>query len=302
MRVPVLLLSVMVLSSCASSQLQRRGTLIAAADLQARDAIANEEHLDPGKIPPRTIAVLPFVAAASDTMLQPLGFALADMLDADLATSPNLKLVERTRLDAILRELQLIDDGITDPRQGPRVGRLIGARRLLIGDMQRGSGGDIVLRARLVDVIAGTVEQLVSASAPLARPIEAERALALRVFEQMNISLTPAQREAIEQRGTPQLGALVAYGRGVRAEAHGDAAGAQVAFDEALHVDAAFFSAHARVASAEARRGSGSSLQRVLNLSANAINAAAPTKPPEAADVALQASQLVALLITVRIF
>jgi TolB-like protein len=302
MRITALLFTVIGLCSCASNPVQRRGTMIAAADHQAHDAVASEERLDPGKIPARTVAVLPFVAAGSDTLLQPLGFALADMLVTDLAASPQLRMVERLRVDAILRELQMIDEGAADPRRGPRVGRLIGARWLVIGDVQRGSGGDVVLRARLVDVIAGTVEELVSASAPLARPIEAERALALRVFEQMNIALTPAQRDVIERQATPQLGALVAYGRGVRAEAHGDAAGAQAAFDEALHLDAAFFSARARAASALARRGGGSGLQRVLNISTNAINTAAPTKPPEAGDVALQASQLVALLITVRIF
>jgi len=291
-----------MLCSCASNPVQRRGTIIATADRQAHEAVANEERLDAAKIPPRTLAVLPFIATGSDTLLQPLGFGLADMLVSDLAASPRLTMVERARSDAILRELRLIDEGVTDPRQAPRVGRLIGARRLLIGDVRRGSAGDIVLTARLVDVIAGTVEQLVSASAPLARPIDAERSLALRVFEQMNITLTPAQRDAIERQATPQLGALVAYGRGVRADAHGDAAGAQVAFDEALHLDAAFFSARTQVASARARNGGASGLQRVLNLSTNAINTAAPTKPPEAADVAVQSSLLVALLITVRIF
>ncbi len=290
------------LGACASNPAQRRGIAISAADQQARAALAGEDRIDPAKIPPRSLAVLPFTTTASDTLLAPLGFGLADMLVSDLATSPRLALLERTRMDAILRELDLVDQGITDPHQAPRVGKLVGARRILIGTLRRAPNGDVAIEARLVDAIAGTVEQLVSAQAPLARPIDAERALALRLFEQMNIELTPAQREHIEQQATPKLGALVAYGRGIRAEAHGDAPGAQAAFDESLHLDAAFFSARTQVAGAQTRRGGESGLQRLLSLSSQAINSSTPTRPAEAADVALQATQLVALLITVRIF
>jgi len=289
--------------ACASTPVARRATLITDADKAAKAALAREATLDPAKIPPRTFAVTPFSVAESDTLLRPLGFGLADLLSADLAVSPALKLVERVQTNAILRELDLVDQGIADPRQAPRVGRLVGARQILIGSASRsGTDGAVRLSARVVDAIAGTVQELVYADAPLGRVIDAEKALALLIFERLGIQLTPAQRQRIEQRQTTQLAALVAYGRGVQAEARGDAAGATAAFEDAARLDAAFSAARSQAAAAPAPSAQrASSVARVLDLTAQAVNAPVLTRPPEAVDAPLAASSVLQILITVRV-
>ncbi len=288
--------------ACASSPIARRTTLIANADKAAKAALEREAGLDASKIPPRTFAVVPFAVASSDTLLKPLSFGLADLLLNDLAKSPMLRLVERVQTDAMLRELDLVDKGVTDPRQAPRVGRLVGARRILIGEATRGTAGAVRLNARVVDVIGGTVEQLVFAEAPLDRVIDAEKALALLVFERLGITLTPSQRQRIEQRQTTQLAALVAYGRGVQAEARGDAAGATAAFEDAARLDAAFTAARTQAVAAPAASAQrASSVARVLDLTTQAVNAPVATKVAEAVDAPLAASSLLSILITVRV-
>jgi TolB-like protein len=291
-------------AACASSPAARRAATIADADQIARRALADEERLDPARIPPRAVGVLPFAAAPGDTLLGPLGFALADLLVTDLSRSPQLQLVERTRTDAILRELALVDSGVVDPRTAPRVGRLIGARRLLIGDVASQPGGGVVLRARVVDAIAGTVEDLVSASAPLDRIIDAEKQLALRLFEELGVQLTPAQRTLVEARQTQQLAALVAFGRGREAEARGDVTGAQRFFGEAARLDVAFTAAVAesRAVPRRSAAGSGANVRRVAALSARAINAAAPVRVADAADVPFRdAAPVVQLILSIRV-
>lgn len=291
-------------TACASTPLARRATLITSADNAAKAAIARENTLDPASIPPRTFAVTPFRVADSDTLLRPLGFGLADLLMSDLAKSPSLRLVERLQTNAILRELDLVDQGITDPRQAPRVGRLVGARRLLIGDASRGPNGTVRLSARVVDVIGGTVQQLVDAEAPLDRVIDAEKALALLLFERLGITLTPAQRASIEQRQTTQLAALVAYGRGVQSEAKGDAAGATAAFEDAARLDVAFTAARAQATAAPAASQSSqraNAVARVIEIATQAVNAPVAIKPPEAVDAPLAANSLLSILITVRV-
>lgn len=288
--------------ACASNPVLRRATLISDADKVAKAALAREESLDPSKIPPRTFAIVPFTVAATDTLLQPLSYGLADLLLNDLAMSPMLRLVERVQTEAILRELDLVDQGIADPRQAPRVGRLVGARQILIGDAARGNAGVVRLSARVVDVIGGTVQDLVYAEAPLDRVIDAEKALALLLFERLGIQLTPAQRQRIEQRQTTQLAALVAYGRGVQAEARGDAAGATAAFEDASRLDAAFSAARTQAAAAPAASAQrASSVARVLDLATQAVNTPVMTRPPEAVDAPLAASSILQILITVRV-
>jgi len=294
-----------LLAACASDPSVRRATAIASADRVARAALDNENRLDPGRIPARTLAVLPFTVSSNDTLLTPLGFGLADLLMSDLAKSPELRLVERVQTNAMLRELKLVDQGITDPRQAPRVGRLVGARRLLLGEAARAgglNGANVRLSARVVDVIGGTVQDLVSAEAPIDRVIDAEKALALLLFERLGINLTPAQRARVEQRQTTQLTALVAYGRGVRAEASGDAVGATAAFEEASRLDAAFAAARTQaVAAPVASSQRTSSLARVLDLSTQAINAPMTTKLAEAVDAPLASGSVLMLTFIIRV-
>jgi TolB-like protein len=293
-------------TACATAPLNRRIAAIASADNDAQRAVKTESAIDPSKIPARALGVLPFAVDAGDTLLAPLGYAMAEFLTTDLSRSNNLQMVDRLRTDAILRELDLVDKGTVDPRTAPRVGRLVGARRLLIGDLHSEPGGTVRIDARVVDVIAGTVQTLVSATAPIERAIDAEKALALRVFEQLGITLTPAQRLAVEQRQTTNLAATVAFGKGLESETRGDPTAAAALFEEAARRDASFSAARNQLA---ANNSSGSSssgsrttgTQRVLSLASEAINAPVVTKPPEAADVALNAS-LLTILLSIRIF
>ena len=295
------LLCIIFASGCASNPGARLATRIADADKAAKAALENENQLDAGKIPARTFAVLPFAVATGDTLLAPLSFGLADLLVTDLSKSPQLQMVERLRTNAILRELDLVDQGIVDPRQGPRVGRLVGARRLLLGTASMSTAETIRLDARIVDVIAGTVQEVLSAEAPVARVIDAEKALALLLFDRLGIVLTPAQRVRVEQLQTTQLTALVAYGRGVQAEARGDAAGATAAFEEASRLDVAFSAARTQLAPASAAGGRSTSVARVLDLSTQAINAPVATRIPEAVDAPLASSSVLSLIFSLRV-
>lgn len=302
---PQMLLGLVLLTACASNPVMRRATVISDADKSAKAALANESKLDPGKIPARTFAVTPFTVATRDTLLRPLGFGMADLLANDLARSPELRLVERVQTEAIMRELSLVDEGITDPREAPRVGRLIGARRILIGNAAMIPGGGVRLSARVVDAIAGTVQDLVSADAPLDRIIDAEKALALLLFERLGITLTPSQRLSIVQRQSNQLAALVAYGRGVQAEAKGDAAGSLAAFEEASRLDAAFSTARTQASVApsgsQQKSSSAANMARVVDLAAQGVNAPVAVKLPEAVDAPLAANSRLPLIFVVRI-
>jgi hypothetical protein len=299
-------------AACAGNSTARRASAITAADRAAQRIVASEASLDVAKIPARAFAVLPFTpidsaTTARDTVLDALGFGLASLLTTDLSVSPSLQLVERARSDAILRELKLVDDGITDPKTAPRVGRLIGARRVLVGDAFWLDAQHIALRARLVDVISGTVEELVRADAPLDRVLDAEKALALQLFERLGITLTPAQRLRVERRQSTQLAAIVAFGRGVQADARGDAAVAIKSYETAVRADTKFAAAKATLASATIadagpRAGTTTTnLSRALELGSQALNTPITTKTSDVAAAPFVASGGLSIIFTIRV-
>ncbi len=293
--------AVAILSACATNPVRSRAAALAAADGNARAALAGENALDVAKIPARSFAVLPFRSTVGDTILAPLRFGLPALLISDLAVSPALRLVERLDTDAILRELALVDSGVVDPRTAPRVGRLVGARRLLLGEVSRPTDNTIRLTARVVDVVAGTVEELVTADAPLARVLDAEKALALLIFERLGITLTASQRTRVEQRQSTQLAAIVAYGKGVDAEAHGDAPRAVASYRDAARLDPRFAEAIRGSLAPAAASGAGIGIERIVGISSAAINAPFVTRLPDTADAPLSAGTMISLTFLIRV-
>ena len=177
---------------------------------------------------------------ASDTTLSALGYGLSDLLADDLARSSKLTVVERLQLDAVLRELRLANGGAVDTGTAPRVGRIIGARRLVIGGVRQLPGGDVQITAQVADVVTHRVTNAISARAPLSRIFEAETALAFQIFNALGITLTPAERASIEQAPTRNVAALLAYSRGVREESYGRYGAAAQQYRAALAADPNF--------------------------------------------------------------
>ncbi len=102
------------------------------------------------------VAVLAFDVDSHDPAHAPLGRGLANMLITDLDRAGGVSVVERTRLNALLKELQLQQSDFVDPATAARVGEGIGATEVLIGGITA-TGGDMRIDARLVRVSTGEV-------------------------------------------------------------------------------------------------------------------------------------------------
>jgi TolB-like protein len=207
------------------------------------------------------IGVPPFATSGSDSTLVPLAFALADLVATDLSRSARVNIVERSRLGEVLRELDLASSGRVDSASAPRVGRLVSAERLIFGSVEPlDDGRTIRIGARIGEVTTGVVMTAVDARAPLAEIFAAEKALVLRLFEQMGITLTPRELARIQQEPTRNLAALLAYGRGVQRTYDGDYKGAAQAFRESYRLDPGFTGARTREVESRAINGSGTAV------------------------------------------
>jgi len=299
--VRVLLVTVVAtaVAACAGTNAGARAADRAAAERAAREAVARERSIDAASLPPRTVSVAPLQIAVADTSLAPLGYALADLLLTDLAQSRQLTVVERLRLDAVLRELQLATSGAVDRASAPRVGRLVGARRIVVGRLAERRAGELTIDLTVADAANAQVATVSPAIARAADAIEAEKALAFRLFDRLGVTLAPSERAAVEQRQTQNLGALLAYGRAVRYEVWGRYDLAAREYAEAARRDPGFGLARTR---AEAARNSttttlaGGSLTRAAAAAAGAVNGgiATPlsgsTRPGTASDPAFLAA------------
>ncbi len=196
-----------------------------------------------------TLGIPPFQWNGEAGRLSALAYAMADLLVTDLAQSAQLQLVERARLGEVLQEIDLAGAGRVDSVTAPRVGRLLGAQRLILGTLDTLPNGDLRLSARLADVATGLIEQTFDARAPLNDLLAAEKVIAFRLFEALGVTLTPAERSAVETaRPAASLAALTAYGRGVQAELAGDSRRALAEYQRAGGLSPAFSLATERAA------------------------------------------------------
>ena len=81
-----------------------------------------------------------------------LGKGIADMLITDMAANPNIRVVERERVQALLTEQNLTKSGAVDPQTAIRLGKIIGAQYMITGGFMSDGRGNLVLTARAINV------------------------------------------------------------------------------------------------------------------------------------------------------
>ncbi len=91
----------------------------------------------------------------SSTKLDMLRLGLAEMMITDLSNNPDLTVVERSRLNEILAELELQKTDAVDPGKAVEIGKLLGAERMVLGTYFEFLG-KLTLIANVVEVETGT--------------------------------------------------------------------------------------------------------------------------------------------------
>jgi TolB-like protein len=235
------LATILATSACATVTSGRSAPSprIREAEEAARQAIAVESQLRADTLSVRTVGVLPFDQAGLDTSMSALGYGLADLLRVDLSKSRQLRIVDRIRLDAIMRELQLAASGRADSTTAPRLGRLVQARRVVYGALNT-RGGSMGVSVGVADAATRQVRPALSATMTLNQILDVEKQIAFRLFENLGVTLTPAERAAVEERPTRNIAALLAYGRAVRYESELRFRDASREYQEAVRLDPGF--------------------------------------------------------------
>ncbi len=85
-----------------------------------------------------TVAVLSFntnIFGAGASDFGALGTGVADLMTTELLRNGQIRVVERERIDALLKEQDLGSTGRVDQATAVRMGKLLGARHMILGDV-----------------------------------------------------------------------------------------------------------------------------------------------------------------------
>jgi tetratricopeptide (TPR) repeat protein len=208
--------------------------------LDARQALAQESSIDPQNFPENSVAVLNFRNLGSNSGFDPLAKGLAGMVITDLSQVKALTVIERSRMQALLDEMGLGQSGLANEGTAPRVGQLLGAKKIVQGSFLDLAGGRLRLDANLSDAAARTSKPVEQTSGELARFFRLEKILVFKVIDELGVTLTQAEEDAILTIPTENLLAFLAYSRGLEARDRGDFPTAEKEFQQAIDIDPKF--------------------------------------------------------------
>jgi tetratricopeptide (TPR) repeat protein len=211
----------------------------------AKTQILEEQRLASSPGTPNVVAVMPLAFSGPDTSLKPLERGFAELLTVDLARSSRLTVVERMRIQAIIDELKLQQSGATDSSTNVRAGKIVQAGRLVQGSIVQ-AGQQLRVDAAVIDVPTTRVAGATNDDRTLDQLLTLEKNIALGLFAQLGVTLTTAERNAIEQRPTRSLAAFLAYSHGLLLEDDGRFAEADEFYRTAVRLDPGFAAARQR--------------------------------------------------------
>jgi TolB-like protein len=103
-----------------------------------------------------TVAIMDFQNLSQQPEHDYLQRAIPELLLTDLALSKKLTLVERTRLQEVMKELKLSLSGAIDSTTALKIGQLAGAQALILGSIIK-AGNTFRIDVRLTDVTTGKI-------------------------------------------------------------------------------------------------------------------------------------------------
>ena len=204
------------------------------------EALAQEQNINVGAIPDNTVAVLSFKNLGESREYDPLQKGLAQMLITDLAKVKKLKVVERLKLQTLLAEIELGSSGVVDAATAPRVGKLIGAKKLVNGAFTDLAGDDFRIDASLTETATSKVLQVDEVTGKLDKLFQMQKELAFSIIDDLGVQLSKEEREAIQKIPTESLLAFIAYSKGLDFEDRGMFGQARQEYQKAVQIDPNF--------------------------------------------------------------
>jgi hypothetical protein len=220
---------------------RKRLTLIGRNLLQqqAQQALAREQQIaGSAEVTPQSVAVLPMAFNSDREDLEPLIYALSDMMTTDFAISNALVVLERAQIQALLDEMALTSSGYAEATTGARAGRLLRAEHVFQGVLTTLGDDELQTDADVRNVPNNTTAGELTESAPLESLFDMEKQVVIRtITEVLGIELTPAEEQAILENRMNNVLAFLAYGRGLREIDRGDYEGARAEFEASVQLE-----------------------------------------------------------------
>lgn len=195
-------------------------------------------------LPPATLAILDFKNESGNPELDPLEKGLSILLENDLAALESVNVVERTKLLALVQQMQTATPDMNLTTMISKVGRLTGAHYVSWGAIHKGQITEIKIDPRLAKVANGITLEQPAVMGDLTNINKMHKDLLFDIVRILEIDLTPAEKALLEKSLSADAAALMTFFSGVDASDKGDYQTAANRYAEALVQDPQLALAH----------------------------------------------------------
>jgi len=191
---------------------------------------------EPDDQAPKTLAILPFEnnSVTDPEHYAPLSKGLAAMLTTDLKNSgTTLKLIERNKIQAILKEIALSLSGSVDEATAIKAGKILGAQSIAFGSyMVLGKVVRIDTRIIKVETSELILAEMIQGNSD--KFMDLEQQLAKKIAGSMQVAFSPKKAKGKD------INAALYFSRGLDALDQGDKNEAKQLFAKCIKLDPSF--------------------------------------------------------------
>lgn len=201
-----------------------------------------------------TIAVLPFENVTKNAEISWLGHGFAETLATKLSNISTIQLVERTQLSQALKELKLQDTAVVDPKTAGKLGKIVGARYVIVGSYQK-AGDALKADARRVEVETAVASGGVDVMGEYAKVFALQSELALKLATALGAEPTEPESRVIAKPPTKSLTAYEWVSKGNEQFYKADFDNALVSYTRAIELDSNYDIAYYNRGNVHAEKG-----------------------------------------------
>jgi len=186
---------------------------------------------------PKTMAVLPFEnnSVTDPDRHAPLSKGLSAMLITDLKnSSTSLQLIERDKIQALLKEIALSQSGSVDQSTAVRAGKILGAQSIVFGSFMV-LGNQVRMDVRIIKVETSEVVMAESIAGDSGGIINLAMELAGKIARSMKVTFNPP---SVKSEG--DINAALYFSKGLDALDRGDKKDARRLFSKCIELDSAY--------------------------------------------------------------
>jgi hypothetical protein len=165
----------------------------------------------------KTIAIMEFDNYSVGKYQEELGFitmGLADFFESDFSKLSSLRVVERDKVDYVLKEIELSKSGMVEKSTAIRVGKLLGAQIMVFGNVTQLDDRHAKMLIKAVKV---ETSEIIASVEKEGKPdyFRMEKELVKELAEKLDLTLDKETVSLIDESGTESLDAATLYSRGL---------------------------------------------------------------------------------------